>query len=94
MSAVVVGLGSPYRRDDAVGPLVARLVSERSAALDVGSVEDPLDLLGLWDDADLCVVVDAVRSGREPGDVWAIELEPASDVEGVAPSSSHGVGLV
>jgi len=99
VSAVVVvaGLGSPYRGDDAVGPMVAAMVAEASlAARDVGPLEDPLDLLGVWDGVDLAVVVDAVRSGALAGTVRVLEVNPDAVVDssgGPGLTSTHGIGL-
>ncbi len=95
---VVVGMGSEYRRDDGAGPAVADRVAARCAGVaGLGPIAEPLDLLGLWDGADLAVVVDAVRSGAAPGTVRLIELV---DPTGVAPdgdpagtTSTHGIGL-
>lgn len=94
MRAVVAGLGNPYRLDDAVGLVVAAEAARRADGLvDAGPIEDPLDLLGRWDGADLAVVVDATRSGRAPGTVAVVDLTAAG--EGTAgPTSTHGVGLV
>jgi len=95
---VVVGMGSEYRRDDGAGPAVAHRVAGHCAGVAaLGPIAEPLDLLGLWDGADLAVVVDAVRSGAEPGTVRVIELaaEPerarADDPPGT--TSTHGIGL-
>ncbi len=97
MTVVVAGLGNPLRRDDGVGPLVvASAVEGAGTARDVGPVEDPLDLLGRWDGADLAVVVDATRSDRRPGEVFQIELM-GCDVRSGAPqpaTSTHGIGLI
>jgi hydrogenase maturation protease len=96
---VVVGMGSEYRRDDGAGPAVADLVTrEAGGVTNLGPIADPLDLLGLWDDADLAIVVDAVRTGAEPGTVRLIELGtgPPADPEDPTPpagSSTHGIGL-
>lgn len=103
---VVAGLGNEFRRDDAVGPLVA----EQSAAAvpwvhDVGPLADPLDLLGRWDGAELAVIIDAVVSGAPPGTVSVLELplgrvtgDGAGNVVGVEGvgrcTSTHGIGLV
>ena len=94
MRAVVAGLGNVYRRDDGVGPAVAAAAAALVAhALDAGPMEDPLDLLGRWDGADLAVVVDATRSGAPPGTVVVVDLaESAAAAPG--PTSTHGVGLV
>jgi hydrogenase maturation protease len=58
---------------------------------------DPLDLLGVWDGAELAVVVDAVRSGAAPGTVHVVELDygPGADTPAhrEATGSTHGIGL-
>jgi len=73
-SRVVIGLGSPDRGDDAVGPEVARRVADlRLAGVTVVEHEDPTGLIDLWDTADLAVVVDAVRSGSAPGSLLVVE---------------------
>lgn len=93
---VVAGMGNEYRRDDGAGPAVA----SRVAALlddvdDLGPLADPLDLLGRWDDADLAVVVDAVRTGASPGTLAVVDLDEASTGSAPGPpvTSSHGLGL-
>lgn len=70
---LVVGLGSPDRGDDAVGRLVALAVAERLPGIEVVDHEDPTSLLDLWAGHDPVVVVDAVRSGAEPGTVHRLE---------------------
>ncbi len=94
---VVAGLGSEYRRDDGAGPLVAaRAVAEAGSGSDIGPVTDPLDLLGTWDEADLAIVVDAVRSGMVPGTLRVLELTaPGSgELANLAgTTSTHGIGL-
>jgi len=95
---VVVGMGSEYRRDDGVGLAVADRVAQAVDGVSaVGPLSDPLDLLGLWDGADLAVVVDAVQSGAAPGTVQLIELDitsgrgAAGDPSGT--TSTHGIGV-
>jgi hydrogenase maturation protease len=67
---LVVGLGSPDRGDDAVGVVVARAVAAQGVpCVDVLTHEDPTDLLELWSGREVVVVVDAVRSGAEPGTI-------------------------
>ena len=71
---LVVGLGAPDRGDDAVGVVVARAVAARGLpCVDVLTHEDPTDLLELWAGRELVVVVDAVRSGAEPGTMVVVE---------------------
>ncbi|HTX62201.1 MAG TPA: hydrogenase maturation protease [Acidimicrobiales bacterium] len=72
--AVVAGIGSRYRHDDGVGEVVGELAARLFGVRDVGPISDPLELLGRWDGAELAVVVDAVRSGSEPGTVRVADL--------------------
>jgi hydrogenase maturation protease len=77
---LVVGLGSPDRGDDAVGVVVARAVAaSRLPGVDVLTHEDPTDLVELWSGRELVVVVDAVRSGGEPGTVVLLETGAAGE---------------
>jgi hydrogenase maturation protease len=70
---LVVGLGSPDRGDDAVGRAVARSVAVDLPDVTVVDHEDPTSLLDLWEGHDPVVLVDAVRSGAEPGTVHIFE---------------------
>jgi hydrogenase maturation protease len=90
MSALVVGLGSPDRGDDAVGPVVAGAVAGLGLA-DVTTLEqeDPTDLVLAWDGHEQVVVVDAVVSGAEPGTVQVIEVGAAP----VAPQTWAALGV-
>ncbi len=87
---VVAGIGNAFRGDDGVGPAVAALVAEHSGARDIGPISEPLDLLGRFSGASLAVLVDATRSGAEPGSIRVIELD---EVEDFPASSTHALGL-
>lgn len=88
---IVIGLGSPDRGDDAVGALVARAVGTMGlVGVRVEEHEDPTSLIDLWADADLAVVVDAVVSGREPGEVHL--LETGADAPALAAPTWNGTG--
>jgi hydrogenase maturation protease len=95
---VVAGIGNEYRQDDGAGLAVARLVSSSSPEIgDVGPLGEPLDLLGRWDDADLAIVIDTVRSGAQSGTIRLIELRESDDPTEEAVSgatSTHGIGLI
>ena len=68
---VVVGMGNEYREDDGAGLAVAeRLRGRVPAGVTVVPCEqEPSRLIDAWQDADAALVVDAVRSGAEPGTV-------------------------
>jgi hydrogenase maturation protease len=97
---VVAAMGSEYRRDDGAGLAAMAMVAEQCPdVLAAGPLSDPLDLLGLWDGADLAVIIDAVSSGAPPGTVQLMELdparpEPAVERRSTGPNSTHGIGLV
>lgn len=93
--AVVVGIGSPDRGDDGVGPAVAAAVAERCLpGVRVLSHAEPMDLL---DDglaaADVVVLVDAVRSGRPAGSLLVRDISADTLPEVGAASSTHALGL-
>lgn len=97
---VVVGLGSPDRGDDAVGPAVARAVGALGLpGVTVVEHEDPTELVGLWAGRDLVVVVDAVRSGGAPGSVVRLETAagdpplPESAWRSAGQGGTHSFGL-
>ncbi|HSK55256.1 MAG TPA: hydrogenase maturation protease [Jiangellales bacterium] len=101
-TALVVGLGNRDRGDDAVGPLVAGRVAEQLAGHEAARVvehEDPAALLESWEGADLTVVVDAVRTGGEPGAVVVLEAgagaEPLTEQPWTGPGrgGTHAFGL-
>ncbi len=65
-------LGSRYRGDDAVGPLVAdRLRAAGAAVLECD--DEPTRLLDAWAGLDLVVIVDAVSSGAPVGTVHRVD---------------------
>ena len=88
-TAVVVGVGNEFRRDDGVGPAVARELGRLGVPAQITD-GDPVRLMEAWAGADLVVVVDAVRcTPARPGRVHRMSFidvgEPAT--------SSHGFGI-
>ncbi|GAB3260376.1 hydrogenase maturation protease [Nocardioides dilutus] len=96
---LVIGLGSPDRGDDAVGPEVARSVAARLPGVALVDHEDPMALLDLWAGHDPVVVVDAVVSGARPGTLHQLETgrsAPPPSPGAWARSghgSTHSIGL-
>ncbi|MGV9246005.1 hydrogenase maturation protease [Streptomyces sp. NPDC003710] len=102
--AAVIGIGNEYRRDDGVGNALITLLGERATVrpLPQGTVVqecdgDPGRLIGLWENRDLAVVVDACfPSPARPGRIhrWC----PAPDAPlcwaTAGRHSTHGLGLV
>jgi hydrogenase maturation protease len=95
MRALFIGVGNDHRRDDAVGLHVARRLLElRPPGLEI--IEQRGDLtrmLDLWSAHDLVFVVDAARSGGEPGSIHRFELPEERLPESILRTSTHQVGV-
>ena len=94
MTSLVVGVGQVDRGDDAVGPLVvARLSGAPPEGVDVALVPTPVRLADAWEGYDHVVVVDALRSGRPPGEVtvWVLTDAPLPARPGAG--GTHGFGV-
>lgn len=92
---LVIGIGNAYARDDAAGLLVVRKLKERavSGCVFLEHNGEGASLLEAWKDATSVIVIDAVRSGAEPGKVHRFEAGqaplPAESLRG----STHAFGL-
>lgn len=82
LSGLVVAVGNGDRGDDAVGPAVALAVRALELpGAEVHQIEDPLDLVDLWQQAvgrqPVTVIVDAMTGGGSPGEVRVREVGAA-----------------
>src|SRR5947209_6104940 len=68
-SVVIIGLGNPYRHDDAVGHRLAeRLREETNGAVPVRTESgEGTALMEAWRGFETAILVDAVYSGADPG---------------------------
>ena len=92
---LVVGVGHPGRRDDAVGLVAARAAGHRfGGRIRVRECPgDPVGLLDRWADEPAVYLLDASRSGSAPGTVRAIAIGTDADpVDGPA-TSTHGLSV-
>ena len=95
MSAVVIGVGNEFRRDDGAGPeVVARLRGRVPDGAElVVSDGEPARMIEAWEGVPLAVVVDAVRAEPAvPGRLHRLVLDRAAAGPS-GPVSSHGLGL-
>lgn len=95
MKAIVIGIGNEYRHDDGVGPETVRRLATlglTDVALEVTD-GDPAQLIDLWHEADVAVLIDAVRNDpTHPGKIHELIVDrPVAGPAGTA--SSHGLGL-
>jgi hydrogenase maturation protease len=91
----VIGVGNAWAGDDAAGVLVARMVRDRSPA-GVAVIEhegEPTALLDAWAGARLAILVDAISSGGEPGELRVFDASRERLPAGLASTSTHAFGL-
>ncbi|HMD98474.1 MAG TPA: hydrogenase maturation protease [Terriglobia bacterium] len=99
---LVIGVGNEYRRDDAVGLIVARRLAERPnptfTVLEQNG--DGAALMETWQGAEKVIVVDAVHSGAEPGTTYRLDasLQSLTALAALPPEafrgSTHAFSLV
>jgi hydrogenase maturation protease len=95
MQIVVIGVGNEFRRDDGIGPAVAVAVDalELPGVTGLVSGGEPVELMDAWTDADLAIVVDALRcASPTPGRIHRIRSDGGLP-SGPGSASSHGFGL-
>jgi hydrogenase maturation protease len=93
---LVVGVGNTYRRDDGVGPYIARLLAERPTpgfAVTEQSGEATA-LMEAWGDVDGVVIVDAVQGGAPPGTIHRLDAHQAPLATESFRGSSHCLGVI
>jgi hydrogenase maturation protease len=89
MSRMVIGIGNPFRGDDAAGLAVAqRIHSIPAHAQTTGSYE----LIDMWSEVDDVVIVDGMHSGAPAGTVRVFDLEKDPLPPGTF-ASTHAIGL-
>lgn len=95
MTHVVIGVGNEYRRDDGVGLAVAAKLRGRvpPGVEVVGCELEPSRLLDAWQGARGALVVDAVRSGAEPGTLHRFDAGEGPVPASVFRSSTHAFGV-
>jgi hydrogenase maturation protease len=93
VSAVVIGVGNAYRRDDGVGPAVAARLRGRHDVEVVTCEQEPSRLLDAWAGAGLALVVDAVASGAEPGTIHRFDASERALPTSVFRGSTHALGV-
>lgn len=72
MKTLVLGIGNPFLRDDAIGLRVAEALSKRITDLDLSISSTSLSgrgLLDLLEGFDRVIFVDAIQTGGRPGAV-------------------------
>ena len=92
---VVIGIGNAMRHDDGVGPAaIEQLRSCQQRYVDYITLDgESTRLLDAWSNRDHAVVIDAVRSGTDAGQVHRLEVGRDELPEPATATSSHRGGL-
>lgn len=93
---LVVGVGNEMMRDDGVGVVAARALQGESLGEGVRVVElgaRGLDLICEMEGVTRVIVIDAVKTGGEPGSIYRFTPEEARSVNSRT-SSLHGIDLL
>jgi hydrogenase maturation protease len=80
--SVVIGLGNLYMRDDGIGLRVAKELEKMKFGESVSIQEYPemdLAIIGTLQDAAKVIIVDAVKSGKEPGTISKYTFIPRKE---------------
>ncbi len=92
---LVIGVGNLYRRDDAVGLIVARALRERNLdnieVLEMSG--EGTALLEAWRGAETVILIDAVHSGAAPGTIFRVEAHRQPIPTKFFRYSTHNFGL-
>lgn len=94
-STCIIGVGTEFRHDDAVGLIAARRLSDLDSdhvLVSEGSGEGT-DLMRRWSGADRVFVIDAVRSGAAPGTVHRLSASREPMPRDFFSYSTHAFGL-
>lgn len=92
--AAVLGIGNVLQGDDGVGVAAVREIEVAGLVpgcdtFDGGTA--PFDMMSVFLDYDLVVVIDAVRAGRRPGTVYRLTPDALDDSRTVR--FAHGLGV-
>lgn len=89
MNRIVIGVGNPFRSDDAAGlEVVRRLRRVAAHESSLGGFE----LMDLWQGADEVIIVDAMHSKSPPGTIRRYDAI-ASSLPAATFASSHAIGV-
>jgi len=93
---MVLGIGNLLCRDDGIGVRIADKMRgldkyNRIRIIDGGTSPDLMALLD--DDIDKLIIVDALRGGGHPGDIYRLDLREENIADGTA-TSLHGLGVL
>jgi hydrogenase maturation protease len=96
MAAIrIIGLGNELRGDDAVGLLAARqlrqTIGDRAEVIEADLAG--VDLIESMKGARVAILIDAARSGKNPGMIHRLDASDSPIGVRMRPHSSHALGI-
>jgi hydrogenase maturation protease len=96
-SVLIIGAGNEYRCDDSIGIMVARELGKMPPdnVRVVEGLYDATALLDLWQEIRYVYLIDAVRSGGRPGQIYRFNpLVEEMPVELAGNFSTHSLSVI
>ena len=92
---LIIGIGNPFRADDAAGLLAARSLKDAGlySAEVIEHSGDGASLMETWKDAANVILIDAVSSGSTPGSIYRMESASSPLSAMMFQSSTHAFSL-
>lgn len=92
---ILIGVGNPFRSDDAAGREVLRRLRGQipSSVKVVEETGDGAELLDAWKEAECVILVDAVQSGAPPGTIHRLDARAEKLPAWFSHASTHSFGV-
>jgi hydrogenase maturation protease len=92
---VVIGVGNPYRHDDAAGLVVAQRLRHKAPGhvTVIEQLGELTALLETWKDAHTVVLIDAVLSGADAGTIHRLDAQADAIPQEIFRCSTHAVSV-
>jgi hydrogenase maturation protease len=94
-SALLIGVGNPFRGDDGVGSVVIRRLRGQNLPgfTVMEETGDGAELLEAWQGASAVILVDAVQSGAAPGTIHRLDATVEKLPKWFSHCSTHAFGV-
>ena len=92
---LIIGVGEEYRKDDGVGPFIARnlrLKNPPGVRIEIRRA-DGLSVMESWRDVPAVIILDAMKSGARPGTIRRLDPQGSYGLQWPFSRSTHAFGL-
>ncbi len=95
MKTLVLGIGNSLRSDDGIGIHVAEAVRNEDLSLKIDIKEglSGLDILGAIAGYDRIIIIDAIKSGGEPGTIYKLSVGDLHAQQTLHAFSTHDIDI-